>query len=138
VIPGHRRLALTRLTRDESAIHTEAGERAGVVWERAIMTVKEIMSVSPETCTPDTTLATRKVSTCGSDDDVEDAVATMKHARVRRLPVVDANRTLIGILSLNDIVLAAGDNKPVRDRDVVDGLQGICAHRHGSTADAAA
>ena len=92
------------------------------------MKVKEIMSVSPETCTPDTTLAAA----------AKLMWTTMKNTRVRRLPVVGANRTLIGILSLNDIVLAAGDNKPVRDRDVVDALQGICAHHHGSTDQAAA
>lgn len=83
-------------------------------------------------------VATRKVSTCGPDDEVEAALATMKQARVRRLPVVDANRKLIGILSLNDIALAAGDNKSVRDRDVVDALQGICAHRPKGTDQAAA
>jgi CBS domain-containing protein len=44
-------------------------------WERAIMKVKEIMSVSPETCTPDTTLAaamfialgTRNTRRCSSE-----------------------------------------------------------------------
>jgi CBS domain-containing protein len=62
----------------------------------------------------------------------------MKEARVRRLPIVDANRKLVGIISLNDIALAAGDNKPVRDRDVVDALQSICAHCRKSTDRAAA
>jgi CBS domain-containing protein len=83
-------------------------------------------------------VATKKVSTCGSDDAVETALATMKQARVRRLPVVDADRRLIGILSLNDIVLAAGESGPVKDRDVVDTLQGICAHRPRGTDQAAA
>jgi CBS domain-containing protein len=82
-------------------------------------------------------VATTKVVTCRADDEVEAALSTMKEARVRRLPVVDANRRLIGILSLNDIALTAGDNKPVRDRDVMDALRGICAHRR-STDQAAA
>jgi CBS domain-containing protein len=81
-------------------------------------------------------VATTKVVTCPADDEVEAALSTMK-ARVRRLPAVDANRKLIGILSLNDIVLTAGDNKPVRDRDVMDALRSICAHRR-STDQAAA
>jgi CBS domain-containing protein len=83
-------------------------------------------------------VATTKVVTCGPDDEVEAALSTMKEARVRRLPIVDANRKLVGIISLNDIALAAGDNKPVRDRDVVDALQSICAHRRKSTDRAAA
>jgi CBS domain-containing protein len=78
-------------------------------------------------------VATTKVVTCGPDDEVEAALSTMKEARVRRLPVVDVNRQLIGIISLNDIALAAGDNKPVRDRDVADALRSICAHRRRST-----
>jgi len=148
------------------------------------MKVKEIMTVAPKTCTPDTTLAaaanlmwesdcgvlpvvddgelagivtdrdmfialgtrntravhvkvgavaTTAVSTCGPDDDVEAALATMKRARVRRLPVIDTNRKLVGIMSLNDIVLAAGDNKPVRNKDVIDTLQAICGHHHRTT-----
>jgi CBS domain-containing protein len=78
-------------------------------------------------------VATTKVVTCGPDDEVEAALSMMKEARVRRLPIVDANRKLIGIISLNDIALAAGDNTPVRDRDVVDALKSICAHRRKST-----
>ena len=61
-------------------------------------------------------------------------LATMKHARVRRLPVVGADGTLLGILSMNDILLAAGANKPVRHEDVVDTLQAICAHHSSSPA----
>jgi CBS domain-containing protein len=61
---------------------------------------------------------------------VEAALATMKRARVRRLPVVDAAGTLLGVISINDVLLAAGANKPVRNEDVVDTLQAICAHHH--------
>ena len=76
-------------------------------------------------------VATTTVSTCAPGDDVETALATMKQARVRRLPVVDAEGRLLGIVSINDIVLAAGRRKPVRNEDVVDALQAICApHRH--------
>ena len=83
-------------------------------------------------------VATTNVSTCAPDDDVETALATMKQAGVRRLPVVDAEGRLLGIVSINDIVLAAGRGKPVRNEDVVDALQAICApHRHDAD-DAAA
>jgi CBS domain-containing protein len=74
-------------------------------------------------------VATKTVSTCKPEDDVETALAAMKRARVRRLPVVDAAGTLRGIISIHDILLAAGAGKPVRNEDVVDTLQAICAHR---------
>lgn len=67
--------------------------------------------------------------TCGPDDDVHDALATMKRERVRRLPVIGLGRSLIGMLSMNDIVLAAGRKKPVTSDEVIDALQAICAHR---------
>jgi CBS domain-containing protein len=49
----------------------------------------------------------RNVATCRATDDVHDALKTMKEARVRRLPVVDGQERLTGILSLNDIVMRA-------------------------------
>jgi CBS-domain-containing membrane protein len=45
---------------------------------------------------------------CRPNDDVRKALATMKEQRVRRLPVVDADGKLLGVLSVNDIVLATG------------------------------
>jgi CBS domain-containing protein len=45
----------------------------------------------------------RKVKTCRPEDSLESAERTMREAQVRRLPVVDANNHLVGILSLNDI-----------------------------------
>ena len=37
---------------------------------------------------------------------------------------------VLGIVSMNDIVLAAGARKPVRDSEVVETLQAVCAHHH--------
>lgn len=67
------------------------------------------------------------------DDDVKIALETMRHERVRRLPVVDAGRQLLGMLSLNDIIQAA---KPVTARatgelnanDVLETLKTIGLH----------
>lgn len=75
-------------------------------------------------------VATKSLVTCAPEDDVHAALAVMKQARVRRLPVVGFGNTVLGILSINDIVLAAGANKRVRSEDVVETLQAICAHHH--------
>src|SRR5262249_58590859 len=53
-------------------------------------------------------VATTKLATCMPEDDVHAAMATMRQARVRRLPVVGFRNTLLGIISINDIALAAG------------------------------
>jgi CBS domain-containing protein len=73
-------------------------------------------------------VATKAVVTCAPEDDVRAALATMKQARVRRLPVAGGGGTLLGMLSMNDIVLAAGGNEGVRRDEIVDALQAICGH----------
>jgi CBS domain-containing protein len=73
-------------------------------------------------------VAARTVWTCGPDEDLHVALAAMKTHRVRRLPVVDARGHLVGVISLNDLVLAAGPDAPVRGDEVVDTLKAICAH----------
>jgi len=49
----------------------------------------------------------RTLYTCSPDDDVLSALRLMREKRVRRLPVVDAEGRLEGILSLTDAVLCA-------------------------------
>lgn len=75
-------------------------------------------------------VAHKQVFTCGPDDDVHTALDTMKQHRVRRLPVEGFGGTVAGIISMNDILLAAGPRKAVRDEEVVNTLQSICAHHH--------
>jgi CBS domain-containing protein len=66
--------------------------------------------------------------TCKPDDDVHAALATMKRYQIRRLPVEGFSGTVLGIVSMNDILLAAGTSGEVRNDEVVDVLQAICAH----------
>ena len=46
-----------------------------------------------------------RLFTCASEDEIRAAMATMAHAKVRRLPVVTADGKLEGILSMDDIVV---------------------------------
>ena len=73
-------------------------------------------------------LAARKVATCAPEDDVHAALATMRGARVRRLPVVGCGGTVLGMLSINDVLLAAGAGKGPGTEDVIKTLQAICGH----------
>lgn len=75
-------------------------------------------------------VATRSVFTCEPDDDVSTALATMKQHTIRRLPVVGFNGTVLGILSMNDLVLAAGSIKGLRVDPILETLQAICGHHH--------
>ena len=87
-------------------------------------TVREVMSDAAFTIEPDT--------------DIDDALDVMGSHRVRRLPVVDRNGRLAGVLSLNDLVLNAdepqvgdGGNDSIPGDRIVRTLQAICEHRTG-------
>lgn len=54
----------------------------------------------------------RELFTCQASDSLASAERTMKERQVRRLPVVDEDGKLVGILSLNDLVLA-GTRSPL-------------------------
>ena len=71
--------------------------------------------------------------TCSSDDDAIVALKTMKSQRVRRLPVVDAEGQLKGILSLNDVMMHAG---AASLSDIVSTMTSICEHRRPTVAGA--
>lgn len=69
-----------------------------------------------------------------ADDDVHKALEMMRDHKIRRVPVVDANDRLQGVLSMNDVVLRAQqpqDKKVpgITYADVVDTYKAICAHQ---------
>lgn len=75
-----------------------------------------------------------EVFACAPDDDVRAALGTIREAKVRRLPVVDRDGAIQGILSLNDVVLRAekanGKKAPdISYEDVVTACKAICEHR---------
>jgi CBS domain-containing protein len=73
----------------------------------------------------------RTVATCAPDEDIHAALKTMQNRQLRRLPVVDANGRLQGILSLSDIVRRAENTTGktttgITYEDVVTTLKAIC------------
>ncbi len=44
---------------------------------------------------------------CTSGEDLEDAVRIMERKQVRRLPVIDQNHRMVGMLSLGDVAASA-------------------------------
>ncbi len=68
------------------------------------------------------------------DDDVQQALETMRLHQVRRLPVIDAEGKVTGMLSLNDVTLLAEEMPNQRAPDlffpeVMKTYKAICAHR---------
>ena len=107
---------------------TEDGKLAGVVTDRDMYIALATRDRRASQITVGE-VARKQVFTCGPDDDVQTALATMKQHHVRRLPVEGFGGTVAGIVSINDILLAAG-KKGVGNAEIVDTFQAICAHHH--------
>jgi CBS domain-containing protein len=74
----------------------------------------------------------RKLWSCRPQDDVKDAEKTMRAQQVRRLPVLDTDGKVVGLLSISDLARAAvsskgsrGKKKPVGPSDVGETLGAI-------------
>lgn len=67
-----------------------------------------------------------------AEEDVEQALQTMREHKIRRLPVLNLEGELQGIVSMNDIVLKAkernGKKPQIAYADVVKTYQAICEH----------
>jgi CBS domain-containing protein len=87
-------------------VQSAEGKVVGVITDRDIcialgtrncraseVTVGEVMSGELHTCAP--------------DDDIHVALQTMREAKIRRLPVLAKNGTLVGVLSMDDILFRA-------------------------------
>jgi CBS domain-containing protein len=74
----------------------------------------------------------REVASCKADDDVRNALKTMKERRIRRLPVLDSDGRLSGMLSINDLVMRADTRAgaAVPGELFLDTLKAISAHTH--------
>jgi CBS-domain-containing membrane protein len=55
-------------------------------------------------------IAQRKVYACVPDDDIHVALQNMREGHVRRLPVVDRDGKLAGVVSMDDLLLHAEPN----------------------------
>jgi CBS-domain-containing membrane protein len=73
------------------------------------------------------------VYACAEDEDIKSALNTMRREKVRRLPVINYEGRLAGILSLNDVVLRAEESRvgrapEISQEDVMGTFKAICEH----------
>ncbi|MGD8566833.1 MAG: CBS domain-containing protein [Gammaproteobacteria bacterium] len=74
-------------------------------------------------------LNNRSLFTCRSDEDIKNALQLMSDHHIRRLPVIDSNGQLQGVLSIDDIIsLAQEDNSELSFRDTMNTLKQVCTH----------
>ena len=99
--------AATFMLRDEAgSIPVTDGDRLlGMITDRDIAVRGVAKGYGPDT--PVSELMTSGVVCARMDDDVEECAAKMSEAQVRRLPVIDENQQLCGIVSLGDLAREA-------------------------------
>ncbi len=84
---------------------------------------------------PAGTAMSNEVIACHANDGISQAEALMRDNRVRRLPVLDQDEHLVGILSLNDVAreaqreVAAGKRAEVTGEGVLETVASVCEPR---------
>jgi CBS domain-containing protein len=83
------------------------GDRlVGMVTDRDLV-LRGVAQGCPADQTPLSTVMSRDALWCYEDQSVEEAAEKMREAQVRRMPVVDRDQHLVGMLSLGDIATKA-------------------------------
>lgn len=132
-----REVAETMRAADRGAIPVVDGDRrlVGIVTDRDL--VVRLAGTAPNGWDmPVSAVMTADPARCRPADTAQHALGIMKAARVGRLPVVDDDEVLVGILSVNDIVLGAQNVRAGQARvsyeQVMDTLSALCAARTGA------
>jgi CBS domain-containing protein len=84
----------------------EKDRLVGMITDRDIAVRAVAAGLGPET--PVRKIMSQEVLYCNEDDDIEDVAHNMSDTKVRRLPVINKNKRLVGIISRGDIALADG------------------------------
>ena len=71
-------------------------------------------------------IMTCKVCSCGPEEDINEAEKKMSEEQIRRLPVVDENNKIIGIITLGDLCT----NQNVNTEGVCNTLENICKYNN--------
>ena len=103
----------------------------GIITDRDICMATAMRDTPPSHISVEEVM-NRDVYAAKPEDNVEAALSLMREHKIRRLPILNVEGELKGMLSMNDIVLHAktrnGKRPPIDYADVVKTYQAICAH----------
>jgi CBS domain-containing protein len=110
----------------------EARQVVGMITDRDIA-IAVATRGRPASAIPVGEVTTGMVYACLPLDEVSAALEKMREKQVRRLPVIDDNGTLIGMLSISDVLLhtsdAAGRKRDgLSPEETLGALKAICEH----------
>jgi CBS domain-containing protein len=78
----------------------------GMITDRDIAVRAVAMGKGPDT--PISEVMSREVKYCFEDDDIDDVARNMADLKLRRLPVLNEDKRLVGVISISDIALSEG------------------------------
>jgi CBS domain-containing protein len=112
------------------AVLDDAGELVGIVTDRDICMATFTKGAAPQTIGVGDVMS-RRITSCAPSDTVSTAEGLMRNHQVRRLPVVDRDRRVVGMLSLTDVARYAATmrREQLIDRELVQTLAAIGEHR---------
>ncbi|HEV7274928.1 MAG TPA: CBS domain-containing protein [Devosiaceae bacterium] len=108
--PDHSIQDAARTMRDIDAGALPVGENdrlVGMITDRDIAVRAVADGLGPETAVRD--VMTKEIRFCFDDEDTEEVAEHMADLKIRRLPVLNREKRLIGIISLGDLSLSDGD-----------------------------
>ena len=102
----------------------ENGRPVGLVTDRDIVVRAVAEGRDPKT-TKVRDAMTADVSYCYDDQDTEEAAELMEQQQIRRLPIVDREKRLVGIVSIGDLAVKEGKDKRVGDtlQEISEGVK---------------
>jgi CBS domain-containing protein len=117
---------------------SETGKALGIITDRDIAIACGTRGL-PAVAIKVSEVMSGRILACHLNEDIHAAMKIMRHEKIRRIPIVNDAGLLIGIVSLNDLVLRAEEGKGGREprlsyEDTMNTLKAICEHRPHQTA----
>ncbi len=113
------------------AVTDDEGKAIGMVTDRDLLMGTHLSGRALHE-EPVSSAMSKQLYAVRTGDSVQAAEALMRTRQVRRIAVVGPEGRLVGVVSLNDLALAAGAKKDVRPEDVAAILASICQPRPSS------
>jgi CBS domain-containing protein len=73
-------------------------------------------------------MSTTELDCVRPDDDAHDAIGRMRHDQVRRVPVVDTQHRVVGVVSQADLALRLGPKEPLVVERMLEGISRPVPH----------
>lgn len=97
----------------------------GIVTDRDVI-LRGIACDKDYKTTPLSEIMTTKICCCNYNEEINEAERLMADNQIRRMPIIDDNKKIVGIITLGDLAR----NNGVSNNDVSNTFEDICKYDH--------